>query len=162
MATELALTYGLVSIVISVAVFVLVKQIIKIKFKKLKGSGKLLGLAGLGIALSELVFLGINYGIFGFALEIITSIGVGMVVFGIALQHQLKNIAAGLSLFFNKEVDVGDVLRIKDDKGVIIEIHLTHTVALTDKGERILVPNQKFAEDVVIINHRPKKNYEVF
>ena len=95
MATELALTYGLVSIVISVAVFVLVKQIIKIKFKKLKGSGKLLGLAGLGIALSELVFLGINYGIFGFALEIITSIGVGMVVFGIALQHQLKNIAAG-------------------------------------------------------------------
>lgn len=154
------ITHGILSIVISTVSFFTIRYIIRIKFHDLKGTEKLLGLATAGIILAEIVYLGINFKMFSFALELITSIGVGMVIFGIAFQHQLKNIVAGIGLFFNKEINVGDIIKIDFEKGTIIELHLTHTIALTDKGERINIPNQKFAEDVVVITHKRKGNYE--
>ena len=59
---------------------------------------------------------------FKIALEVITSIGVGMVVFGIALQHQLKNIAAGIGVFLNPDINVGDSIKINETHGIIIEL----------------------------------------
>lgn len=162
MTIDQQILYGVLSVALAVGVFFATRQIIKIKFPDLKGTEKLLGLATAGIVLAEIVYLGINFRLFSFALELITSIGVGMVVFGIALQHQLKNIVSGIGLFFNKEINVGDIIRIEEEKGTIIELHLTHTIALTEKGERINIPNQKFAEDVVVITHKRKGNYEDF
>lgn len=124
---------------------------------ELQGSQKLVGIAWGVIVIAELAYLGFTFGLFEFALEVITSIGVGMVLFGITLQHQLKNIAAGIGLFFNKEVNVGDIISVKENKGTISELHLTKTIALTDEGERIIIPNQKFADEIVIIKHKQKR-----
>lgn len=152
--------FGVISVALSVFGFCIARYMIRAKFRDMKGTEKLLGLVTAGIVLAEIIYIGTTFMLFSFALELITSIGVGMVVFGIAFQHQLKNIVAGIGLFFNKEIDVGDIIRIEEEQGTIIEMHLTHTIALTDRGERINIPNQKFAEDVLVIIHRKKGNYD--
>ena len=127
--------------------------------KNLSGAQKLLGIASLLIIISEITYLGASLGLFEIALEVITSIGVGMVIFGIALQHQLKNIAAGIGVFFSSDINIGDSIILKDMHGVIIEIHLTKIVALTEDGGRIIIPTQKLAEDVAIVYNKQRKSH---
>lgn len=146
--------FSFISLAIAIGAFFIARTIIKIKLGRLHGSQKLLGIISVIIALAEIGYLGIKFGLFSFALEIITSIGVGMVILGIAMQHQLKNIVAGIGVFFNSDVDIGDIVTIKEVKGTITEIHLTRTIALTDEGERIMIPNQKFAEEVIVVYHK--------
>jgi len=148
--------YILTSIIISTILFFIVRFIINKKVDHESGAQKLLGIASLLIVIAEFIYVGRSLGLFEFALEIITSVGVGMVIFGIALQHQLKNIAAGIGIFFNSDINVGDLIKIKEISGVIIELHLTKIIALTEDGGRIIIPNQKLAEDFVIIFHKQK------
>jgi moderate conductance mechanosensitive channel len=81
-----------------------------------------------------------------------------MVIFGIALQHQLKNIAAGIGVYFGHDINIGDSIMIKETHGVIIELHLTRIIALSEDGGRIIIPNQKLAEDVVIVYNKRRRN----
>lgn len=149
----------LASIIISVSSFFIVRYVVNKKMHSLNGAQKLLGIASLLIIISEIAYLGVSLGLFEFALEVVTSIGVGMVIFGIALQHQLKNIAAGIGLFFSSDINIGDSVLIKDVEGIIIELHLTKIVALTEDGGRIIIPNQKLAEDVVIVYNKKRKSF---
>jgi len=147
----------LASFVISATLFFITRYIINKKIHNLSGAQKLLGIASLLIVISEIIYVGASLGLFEFALEIITSVGVGMVIFGIALQHQLKNIAAGIGIFFSSDINIGDSIMIKDTQGIIIEIHLTKIIALTEEGGRIIIPNQKLAEDVVVVYNKKQK-----
>ncbi len=147
------LVFVIISVVLALVLVLIARKIISSKFSNIEGSQKLIGIISIIIGITEAAYLGVNFGLLGFALEIITSVGVGMVIFGIALQHQLKNIVAGLGMFFSKEVNVGDIVRVKEEKGTIIELHLTKTVALTEEGERLVIPNQIFAEEVIKIKH---------
>ena len=151
--------FVLLSFVISTAIFFITRNLINKKVKNESGSQKLLGIASLLIIISEIVYLGASLGLFEYALEIITSVGVGMVIFGIALQHQLKNIAAGIGVFFSSEINIGDSITIKDEHGVIIEIHLTKIIALAEDGGRMIIPTQKLAEEVVTIYNKQRKTY---
>lgn len=148
----------LISLVISAGFFLVFRLIIKKFMKDLNGHQKLLGIISILIVLSEVTYLGTALGLFEFALEIITSIGVGMVLLGIALQHQLKNIVAGIGIYFNREINVGDSIMIKEVKGVIIELHLTKIIALTEDGGKIIIPNQKLAEDMVILYNKQRSS----
>lgn len=150
------IVFAFLSIAIAVALFFIARQIVLIKIGSLQGSQKVLGIITITIVLAEISYLGTNFGLFTIAIELITSIGVTMVLLGIATQHQLKNIVSGIGVFFNSDIKIGDQIKIKDDKGIIIEIHLTKTIALTEEGERIIIPNQKFAEDVVVVYHKKK------
>jgi len=149
----------LASLVISASLLIVMRVIINKKMKHFSGKQKLAGLSTMIIIISEIAYLGSSLGLFEFALEVITSIGVGMVIFGIALQHQLKNIAAGIGIFFNSDINVGDSIKIKEVHGVIIELHLTKIVALTEDGGRIIIPNQKLAEDFVIVYNKQRKTH---
>ncbi len=148
--------FAFLSVGIAAILFFVARQIVLIKIGSLQGSQKVLGIITITIILAEVVYLGTNFGLFTIAIELITSIGVSMVLLGIAAQHQLKNIVSGIGVFFNSDIEIGDQIKIKDDRGIIIEIHLTKTIALTDEGERIIIPNQKFAEDVVVVYHKKK------
>ena len=143
--------YIILSLVVSAMTFFIMRFVINKKLKDLSGNQKLLGIVSSIILIAEGVYLGVSVGLFEFALEIITSVGVGMVILGIALQHQLKNIVAGIGIYFNSDINIGDLITIKETKGVITEIHLTKIVALTEDGGRILIPTQKLAEDFVIV-----------
>lgn len=148
----------LISFVISTVLFFITRNVINKKINNQSGAQKLLGIASLLIIISEIIYLGASLGLFEYALEIITSVGVGMVIFGIALQHQLKNIAAGIGVFFNSDINIGDSITIKDLHGVIIEIHLTKIVALSEDGGRMIIPTQQLAEEVVKVYNKQRKS----
>jgi small-conductance mechanosensitive channel len=150
--------YIIISLLISAILFFIIRFVINKKLRDLTGNQKLLGIASLIILISESVYLGTTMGLFEFALEIVTSVGVGMVIFGIALQHQLKNIVSGVGIYFNSDINIGDLITIKETKGVITEIHLTKIIALTEDGGRIIIPTQKFAEDFVIIHSKNRRS----
>ncbi|MFB5624000.1 MAG: mechanosensitive ion channel domain-containing protein, partial [Nitrosopumilus sp.] len=65
---------------------------------------------------------------------------------------------AGFGIFFNSDINVGDSIIIKETNGVIIELHLTKIVALSEDGGRIIIPNQILAEDFIIVYSKQKNS----
>ena len=151
------LFYAVISLTITVSLYLITKRIINVKLRNLKGSDKLVGLILIGIILGEVFYLGTSFGLFSFALELITSIGAVAVVLGIALQNQLKNTIAGISIFLNSQINVGDKIEFDFVRGQIIELHLTKTIAKTEDGEKMVIPNHKFSEEMVIVFPRSSK-----
>ena len=149
---------NLISIVIAIFAFFIARLIINHKLKDLYGYQKILSIIVILIIFGELLFLGLSYGLFNFALELVTSIGVGMVVLGISFQNTLKNRVAGIRIFFNTEVRIGDTIQINENKGKIIKIGLSKTIAETENGSKIFIPNQKFNDDVIIITRNHESN----
>ncbi|MBT8242265.1 MAG: mechanosensitive ion channel [Nitrosopumilus sp.] len=150
--------YGLISIVISIVIFFSIRGMIKTKLKKLKGTQKMLKLISLGIVITEVTYLGINFGIFQHATEVIASVGVAFALVVWAIQNNLKNMVAGIGIYLNSEIDIGDIIEVEGNKGVIIELHLTKITALDDDGVKMFIPTQKYHEEVVKIYHKQKKS----
>ena len=143
--------YVVLSIIIAIGVFFIAKLIIQHKLDQLKGSSKFLGLISVAIVGVEIIYLGVNFGIFTLAIEFIAYLGIGLWIILIPFQSYLKNMASGISNYMNTEIDIGDIIEIKGKRGVIVEFHLTKTILVTENGERVSVPNHKFAESVVVI-----------
>jgi len=148
---------AIISIVISVAIFGIFKLVLSSKLADLKGTQKLLGLISVIIVGIELAFLGMLFDLYTIAASIIASLGVAFALVSFALQNHLKNMVAGIGLYLNKKIDIGDIIEIDDKKGTIIEFHLMKTVALTDGGKYMNIPNLKFSETIVLISHSERK-----
>jgi len=146
------------SVAIAISAFFIARLIINYKLKELHGHQKLLSITTVFIIFGELLFLGLSYGLFNYALEIVASIGVGMVVLGVSFQNTLKNWVAGMGIFFNSEVNLGDTIQIKETKGKIIKIGLSKTIATTEDGSKIFIPNQKFNDEVIMITKKSDPN----
>ncbi|MDX1533622.1 MAG: mechanosensitive ion channel [Nitrosopumilaceae archaeon] len=149
---------GLLSIVISIAVFFSIRYVIRLRLPKLKGTQKLLGLISVGIIVTEAVYLGINFELFKIATEIIASVGVAFALVVWSLQNNLKNAVAGIGIYLNPEIDVGDVIEVDGNKGVILELHLTKITAMNEDGIKLFIPTQKIHEEVVKIYHKQRKH----
>ena len=145
---------AIVSIIISTGVFFAVRGIIKIKLKRLKGTQKMLGLMTIGIIIAELAYLGLNFDLFRVATEVIASVGVAFALVVWSLQNNLKNTVAGIGVYLNSEIDIGDIIEVEGNKGVIIELHLTKITAMSDDGIKMFIPTQKVHEEVVRIYPR--------
>ena len=128
------------------------------KLSNLKGTQKLLGLISVIIIGLELTFLGVLFDLFTIAASVIASAGVAFALVSFALQNHLKNMVSGIGLYLNKRIDIGDVVEIDSKKGSLIVFHLMKTVALTDDGKFMNIPNLKFNETVVLISHKDKKS----
>lgn len=128
------------------------------KLSNLKGTQKLLGLISIIIIGLELTFLGVLFDLFTIAASVIASAGVAFALVSFALQNHLKNMVSGIGLYLNKRIDIGDIVEIDSKKGTIIEFHLMKTVAVTDDGKFMNIPNLKFNETVVLISHKDKKS----
>ncbi|MFB5622275.1 MAG: mechanosensitive ion channel domain-containing protein [Candidatus Nitrosomaritimum yanchengensis] len=155
---DFQITYLIISVFVAIGLFVATKIIIQRRLGELKGSSKLTGLISVGIAGGEIIYLGINFGIFNLAIEFIAYLGIGLWIILIPFQTYLKNLASGISNYLNTEIDIGDIIEMKGKKGVIIEFHLTKTILLTENGEKVSIPNHRFHEDVLIISPRNSKN----
>lgn len=145
------LFYGLISLVVTVFLYIVARQIINKKLQELQGSDKLLGMILIFITLGELFYLGTFFGLFDIALEVITSIGAAAVVIGIALQNQLKNAISGISIFLNPQINVGDQIEFDYVQCKITGLHLTKIIGITEDGLKIIIPNHKFSEEMVQI-----------
>jgi len=135
-----------------------VKFLMSRKLSNLKGTQKLLGLISIIIIGLELTFLGVLFDLFTIAASVIASAGVAFALVSFALQNHLKNMVSGIGLYLNKRIDIGDIVEIDSKKGTIIEFHLMKTVAVTDDGKFMNIPNLKFNETVVLISHKDKKS----
>lgn len=149
---------AIVSIAISIAVFLGTKFFISRRLSELQGIQKLLGLISVIIIGFELTFLGVLFDLFTLAASVIASVGVAFALVSFALQNHLKNIVSGIGLYVNPRISIGDIVEIDGKKGTIIEFHLMKTIALTDDGIFMNIPNLKFSESLTLISHKQKKS----
>lgn len=148
--------YALISIIISGAVFLTIRAIINTKLKTLTGAQKILGLSTIGIVIVEGAYLAINFDLLTIASEIIATIGVAFALVVWSLQNNLKNMVAGIGIYLNPEIEVGDIIEVEENRGVIIELHLTKITAMTEDGDRLFIPTQKIHQEVVKIYHKDR------
>ena len=104
--------FAIISVVISIGLFIIAKVVIQSKLPNLKGSSKLLGIIFLVIITLEAGYLGIDLGWFNVATEVIATIGVGFFLVTFAIQNHLKNIVSGIGLYLNKNINIGDYIEI--------------------------------------------------
>ena len=150
--------YAVLSIAISVSIFALTKYLVSSKLSDLKGTQKLLGLISIIIIGIEMTYLGVLVDLFTLAASAIASLGVAFALITFALQNHLKNIVSGIGLYMNKRINTGDVIEIDGKKGTITEFHLMKTIAITDNGEFMNIPNLKFNETVILITRKDEKS----
>lgn len=148
------LLYIIISILVSIGMFLILRLIIKKKLKRLIGAQKLTGLFSLIIIIIEASYLGYVFGVFELAFEIIASMGLAFALITFALFNHLKNIVSGIGLYLNPEINVGDIIQVGEIKGKIVEIHLMKTIAVTEDGRKIFIPNLKFSEDISILTNK--------
>ena len=149
--------YVIISVVISAGVFFAVNYFLKKVFSGLKGISKLTGLISISIVAVEILYVGTSFDIFSLAIETILAVGGTFWLLLIALQNHLKNISAGLGNYLNREMDIGDMIEIKDQKGVIVHLGLSKTTIMAEDGTRIFVPNLKFTEELLKVFHKKQQ-----
>ena len=152
------LTFAAISIIVAVSIFAITKYLMSSKLSNLKGTQKLLGLISVIIIGVELMYLGVLFDLFTLAASVIASLGVAFALITFALQSHLKNMVSGIGLYMNKRIDIGDIIEIDNQKGTVTEFHLMKTIAITENGEFMNIPNLKFNEEVVLISHKAKKS----
>lgn len=92
--------------------------------------------------------LGVRTDQFGWFL---TAAGVGI---GFGLQEIISNFISGLILFFERPVQVGDVITVGDIQGDVTKISIRCTVVRTRDGVSMILPNKKLImEEVVNWSH---------
>jgi len=77
---------------------------------------------------------------------VVTSLGVGGVAFALAAGPTLQNLIAGVTLYLDKPVKVGEFCQYDDVLGKVEHIGLRSTRIRRWGGNRLSVPNAQFAE----------------
>jgi len=82
--------------------------------------------------------------------SLITSLGVVSLVAGLALQDFLKDIIAGVSILFEDQYAVGDIVTLGDFKGTVVYLGLKTTRVKAFNGETLVISNRNIEK---VINH---------
>jgi len=78
-------------------------------------------------------------------------IGIAIIVFTIlAFKDWVPNIIAGLYIYKNNKVKIGDIIKVKGVKGKIIEMNLVETKIETNNNELIFIPNSNMVRYEVV------------
>ena len=116
------------------------------------------------LVLGLMQLLGIQMTLFA---ALIGAIGVAI---GLALSGTLQNFASGILIILLKPFRIGDNIRTQGEEGTVTSIRLFYTVVLTFNHTTLIVPNNKFSNEVIFNLTREKKrrldfsikfNYEV-
>lgn len=88
----------------------------------------------------------------------VTSILAGAGILGLALAFAFQDIASnlmsGIFISFRKPLKVGDIVKIKDYMGSVMEINLRDTVVETFQGKTVIIPNKEVFQN-------PIENYTI-
>lgn len=131
--------------------------IIRAELRRLRGYQKLLNIIyGIAFLILGLFILNI-WGILSLLISFAAALGIMGVMFGFAIIHVwLANALAGVSLIFDKLVQVGARIKIDGTKGEIIQITLTSTRLATDDGKLLIIPNKSFRDRPYMILEFPR------
>ncbi len=101
-------------------------------------------LIGVALALSQ--FDGVNE----IAASLLASGVVAAAIIGFAARQTLANVVAGVMLAVTQPIRVGDWITFEDHYGVVEDVRLNYTILRTGASERIVVPNEKLASNVIV------------
>ena len=83
----------------------------------------------------------------------VTSILAGAGIIGLALAFAFQDIAAnvmsGIVISIRRPLHIGDVVKIKDHMGVIVEINLRDSVIKTFQGQMVIIPNKDLLQNPI-------------
>lgn len=77
-----------------------------------------------------------------------SSAVVGLIV-GFAARTTLANFAAGISIAITQPLRLGDLVTVAGVEGQVEEVRLTYTFIRTVTGDRLVIPNEKLASEVI-------------
>jgi small-conductance mechanosensitive channel len=149
--------YTLIALVAFTVTIYALRVIVRAKLERLRGYQKLAsifyGIVFLVFCLSLLHIWGVLSLLISFA----ATLGIIGVIFGFAIMNVwLSNALAGVSLIFDKLIEVGCRIKIDGTKGKIIQISLTSTKMITDDGKLMIIPNKSFRDRPYLIIKTPR------
>jgi small-conductance mechanosensitive channel len=103
------------------------------------------GIIVIGIALALSQFPSVKR----VATGILASSAVLGLVVGFAARQTLANAVAGVLLAITQPIRIGDLVTIDDYTGVVEDIRLTYTYVRTGDGTRVVIPNERLAQNTV-------------
>src|SRR3954447_19842754 len=83
------------------------------------------------------------------ATGILASSAVLGLVVGFAARQTFANAVAGVLLAITQPIRIGDLVTFEDETGTVEDIRLTYTYVRTDDGTRIVIPNERLAQNTV-------------
>lgn len=87
---------------------------------------------------------------------------VGGIIIGLALQDSLSNVFAGLFINMDRPIQVGDLLRLDQDReGFVEEVGWRYTKVRLWNDSMLLIPNAKFGQSSFINFNRPVSELQV-
>jgi small conductance mechanosensitive channel len=100
---------------------------------------------GFGILLALSQFDGITR----VATGLLASSAVLGIVVGFAARQTLANAIAGILLAITQPIRIGDLVTFEDDTGTVEDVRLTYTYLRSDDGRRIIIPNERLAQNTI-------------
>jgi small-conductance mechanosensitive channel len=77
-----------------------------------------------------------------------SSAVVGLVV-GFAARQTLANAVAGILLAITQPIRIGDLVTFEGETGTVEDVRLTYTYMRADDGRRIVIPNERLAQNTI-------------
>lgn len=90
--------------------------------------------------------------------SLIASLGVVSLIAGLALQDFLKDIIAGITIIFEDQYAVGDVVTIGTFKGTVSYLGIKSTRITAYTGEVLIIANRNIDK---VVNHTLEKNLAI-
>jgi len=88
-------------------------------------------------------------GITRVATGILASSAVLGIVVGFAARQTLANAIAGILLAITQPIRIGDLVTFDEDTGTVEDVRLTYTYLRSDDGRRIIIPNERLAQNTI-------------
>jgi small-conductance mechanosensitive channel len=100
-------------------------------------------LIGIALALSQ--FTSIKR----FATGILASTAVLGIIIGFAGRQVIANLVSGILLAITQPIRIGDLVTFEEDTGTVEDVRLTYTYLRSDDGRRIIIPNERLAQNTI-------------
>jgi len=110
-----------------------------------------IGMVSLGIAIILSSVWGADLG------GLVTALGLGSFVIGLALQDTLGNLFSGIALIYEKPFEEGDIIRVEESEGTVIEMNWRSIRLLTKDEDVIVIPHLVIGQGVLTNLSRPTR-----
>jgi small-conductance mechanosensitive channel len=86
-------------------------------------------------------------------LTLLASAGLIAAILGLAAQEAFANIISGIFIVIFKPFRVGDLIEITNQRGIVEDITLRHTVIRNVENRRLIIPNSVISNETIINSH---------
>lgn len=83
-------------------------------------------------------------------LTLLASAGIFAAILGLASQQAFSNIISGIFIVIFKPFRVGDIIKVKEDAGMIEDITLRHTIIRNFENRRLIIPNSIISSETIL------------